>query len=78
MNYILQIIVNKKMASILIACVIVLIITNPSIDEFRSHQHAAPTYYVTKMGRDENFFIFSIYSDQGVKYLGVLGNFFEL
>ncbi len=86
MNQIIQInqmIIKNKKISIVIAVLLLLIITNPSIDEFRSYQHVAPTNYRTYMGRDINFLIFSIYSgdldgNRENKYLGILGNFFKL
>lgn len=53
----------------------VLVITNPSRSDFRSYLHVSESY---RVGRDYNFFICSVYSREDVKYLGVLGNFFNI
>jgi hypothetical protein len=81
MTILIDLLIRKK-TSYVIACIGgILIITNSSTDEFRSYRHAAPNNYRTSMGRDSNFFIFSLYSDNedGRRtYLGIFGNFFRL
>lgn len=58
--------------------VVMLLLTNPSHQEFRSHMRIAPTNYRNGTGRDYNFFVCSIYSIGDIKYVGVFGNFFKL
>jgi hypothetical protein len=71
------------------AILLLLIVTNPGIQEFKSYLHEGRENSIS--GRDANFFIFSIYSDIGnyvdsphnghstrFRYIGILGNFFSL
>jgi len=71
------------------ALLLLLIITNPGVKEFRSYLHESSKNTIA--GRDANFFIFSIYSNIGdyvdsphnghnirFRYLGIFGNFFSL
>lgn len=71
------------------AFLLLLLLTNPSLDAFKSYLHQNKENGFA--GRDANFFVFSIYSDIGdymdsphnghsikFKYLGMLGNFFPI
>ncbi len=55
------------------------IVTNPSQNDFMSYRHYPPTFWRVYLGRDANFFLFSIYSETAKgTYIGILGNFFRL
>lgn len=71
------------------ALLLLLVITNPGVGEFRSYLHEGRDNAVS--GRDANFFIFSFYSDISdyadaprnghsirFRYIGILGNFFPI
>jgi len=78
----------KKIAYWIIGVLfLILIVTNPSPNDFRSFLHFPPNFpevNIGESGRDYNFFIFSIYSgESGVypdrnRYLGIFGNFFKI
>lgn|ERR1700761_4995120 len=71
------------------ALLLLLIITNPGLNEFKSFLHQ--NHETDPAGRETNFFIFSIYSNIGdyidsphnghmikFKYVGILGNFYAI
>jgi hypothetical protein len=71
------------------ALLLLLIITNPGVEEFRSYLHQNRENAIA--GRDVNFFVFSFYSNIGdyadsphnghcirFRYIGIFGNFFPL
>jgi hypothetical protein len=80
---------KKKVLYAVSALLLLLIITNPNIEEFRSYLHQTRENAIS--GRDVNFFIFSFYSDVSdyadsprngrsirFRYIGILGNFFPI
>jgi len=80
---------RRKVLYAIGALLLLLIITNPGVKEFRSYLHESRENPIA--GRDANFFIFSIYSNIGdyvdsphnghgirFRYLGICGNFFSL
>ena len=80
---------RRKVLYTIGALILLLIITNPGIKEFRSYLHENKENSFS--GRDANFFIFSVYSNIGdyadsprntysirFRYLGIFGNFFPL
>jgi hypothetical protein len=66
-----------KIAIVLAFLISILIITNPSREDFASNQHWKGDLY---LGREKNYFIFSIYSNKfyNKRYIGILGNFYEI
>jgi len=71
------------------ALLLLLIITNPGVEEFRSYLHDSRENSIA--GRDANYFIFSVYSNIGdyadsphnghnikFRYVGIFGNFFSI
>lgn len=68
---------KKPLTILAIAILIVLLLTNPSRSNFASYLHSSSVEYI---GRDKNYFIFSIYSiriENIIKrYYGVFGNFY--
>jgi hypothetical protein len=80
---------RRKVLNIAGALLLLLVITNPGAEAFRSYLHENRENAIA--GRDANFFIFSFYSDIGdyvdsphnghsirFRYIGILGNFFPL
>jgi hypothetical protein len=80
---------RRKVLYTIGALILLLIITNPGVKEFRSYLHENRENSIA--GRDANFFIFSTYSNIGdyvdsphngyhmkFRYIGILGNFFSL
>ncbi|MCO5936842.1 hypothetical protein NAF17_14965 [Mucilaginibacter sp. RB4R14] len=72
----------KKVYYFLLGILLVLIVTNPSLKDFKENQ-GHETY--EGLTRDTNFFVCSIYVSSGYnpegttyygKYFGILGNFF--
>lgn len=72
---------KKKILIILGILIAVLAIANPSRSSFASYLHRSGN---TQIGRDANYFIFSIYSigvynsPPRARYVGVSGNFYRL
>lgn len=82
---------KRKVLYAIGALILLLIITNPGIKEFRSFLHESESRENAISGRDANFFVFSIYSNIGdyvdsphdghnirFRYIGIFGNFFSL
>ena len=84
-NY-LKLKINRKIAVVFAALVIVLIVTNPSRNnyfDYLGYSKEDEDYLSVK--RETNFFVCSIYSykrgeseESRVKHFGILGNFFQI
>ncbi|WP_426585281.1 hypothetical protein [Mucilaginibacter sp. R-33] len=60
---------------IVLSCLLVLLITNPSAQTFKDHIGNRSQYGIR---REYNLFICSVYANFGSTYVGVLGNFFKI
>lgn len=69
-----------KLYVALIISLLILVITNPSHQDFRAFRHIAPTNYQNRTGKEANYFVCSVYSDDfdHQRYIGFLGNFYKL
>ncbi|WP_158826584.1 hypothetical protein [Mucilaginibacter lacusdianchii] len=71
----------KRAGYIIAAILLVLVVTNPSIREFESHEKGGHAN-ASEFGRIHNYFICSIYqsnnADYRRKYFAILGNFYEI
>ena len=73
----------SKKGWIIAGCILLFfVICNPSLEDFRSYLHLGSARYYEGTGRDINFLIGSIYSQNTYgakkKYLGVLKNFIDI
>ncbi|MGV8877807.1 MAG: hypothetical protein ACOH2A_02125 [Sphingobacteriaceae bacterium] len=66
---------KKNALYIMLGIIVLLIITNPSRSSFMSYLHTTTS---SGLGRDFNGLLFSVYSKNGTKYIGILENFIEL
>lgn len=66
---------NEKVKYVLLVILIILIAINPSIKDFKEHLSLRSDDYPK---RGNNFFICSIYSNYGVTYFAIAGNFFKI
>ncbi|HWD88203.1 MAG TPA: hypothetical protein VG367_08755 [Mucilaginibacter sp.] len=80
---------RRKVLSAAGALLLLLIVTNPGVEDFRSYLHQNRENVIA--GRDVNFFVFSLYSNIGdyadsphnghsirFCYIGVFGNSFPM
>jgi hypothetical protein len=68
----------KKIHYVLIGFVVLLVITNPSLKDFKDHLGDMTVKYVNP-AREHNYFICSTYDcGTGFKYFAVAGNFFTI
>lgn len=71
----------KRIAYFIAAVLVVLVVTNPGIREFESHEKGNNAD-ATQLGRVQNYFVCSVYQSTGLrfrkKYFAILGNFYEL
>lgn len=63
---------KKKVLYVAGAILILLIVTNPSMQSFKEFL-GKNTYH--GLSRKTNFFVFSSFSNEGINYIGVFGNF---
>jgi len=66
---------KKKIVFILVGILLLFIITNPSPTAFKEYQ-GRNSY--SGLRRTFNLFLFSEYKDHGDKFIGVVGNFWEI
>lgn len=64
---------NKKIQIAIGAALVILLITNPSLKDFKEFSPSAYHPY-----RKSNFFIASVYVGREHKYLGFIGNFWDI
>jgi hypothetical protein len=63
---------RKKLLIGLGVILVIMLITNPSIKDFEEYENSR------NVKREYNFFVCSIFKHYNDRYLGILGNFFEL
>lgn len=70
--------VQKKLA-IPVAFILLLIILNPSIRQFKEFEgEGGRRFYSPSLRRESNFLLFSIYKADDIRYLGFCMNFIRL
>lgn len=53
----------KKLLYLLGGILLILVITNPSHEDFRGYIHIAPNNYQNRTSRNKNYFVCSLYTD---------------